>query len=122
MAKTKTELGIFCVKTGIIFYPINMRTSPDWTRGIYSQDQYKARTSKNIIHNFKNKAPGSSEINKLILSNLPDNAIDRYSLLTNLTLSMGYYPTAFKKWSPCICIKAGQRPETTRKLPSHHVT
>ena len=51
---------------------------------------------KNIIKNFKNKAPDISRINKLILSNLLENAIDRYSLITNLTLSMGYYPYAFK--------------------------
>ena len=40
----------------------------------------------NIIKGFKNKAPGISGINKLILSQLPANAIERYALITNLTL------------------------------------
>ena len=50
----------------------------------------------NIIKNLKNKAPGISRINKIILSQLPANAIGRYSLISNLTLSMGYYPLAYK--------------------------
>ena len=49
-----------------------------------------------IISKFKNKAPGSSGINKLILGNLPREAMEAYAVITNLTLSMGYYPYIFK--------------------------
>ena len=44
----------------------------------------------NIIKSFMNKVPGISGINKLILSQLPANAVERYSLISNLMLSMGY--------------------------------
>ena len=50
----------------------------------------------NIIKSFKNIASGISGINKIILSQLPANAIERYSLISNLTLLMGYYPLAYK--------------------------
>ena len=50
----------------------------------------------NIIKSFKNKAPGISSIDKLILSQLPANAIGRYSLISNLTLLMGYHPITYK--------------------------
>ena len=80
------------------------------TRPVQSQD------IKNIIHNFKNKAPGISETNKLILINLPNNAIDRYSLLTNLTLSMGYYPTAFKNG----LLVFASKPDKDPKLPENY--
>ena len=69
-----------------------------------------------IIKNFKNKAPGFSGINKLILSNLPNNAIDRYSHLSNLTLSMGYYPTAYKNGIIVFAPKSGKDP----KLPENY--
>ena len=46
----------------------------------------------NMIKNFKNKEPGISGINRIILSQLQANAIGRYSLISNLALSMGYYP------------------------------
>ena len=80
------------------------------TRPVQRQD------IKNIIHNFKNKAPGISEVNKLILSNLPDNAIDCYSLITNLTLSMGYYPNTFKNGPLVFASKPGKDP----KLPENY--
>ena len=70
----------------------------------------------NIIKNFKNKAPGISGINKLILSNLPENAIDRYSLITNFTLSMGFYPYAFKNGLLAFTPKPGKDP----KLPENY--
>ena len=67
----------------------------------------------NIIKGFKNKAPGISGINKQILSQLPQNAIERYSLLTNLTLSMGYYPTAYKNGELVFTPKQGIRHQAT---------
>ena len=59
-------------------------------------DNYLTRpiTSKNItdiIKEFKNKAPGKSEINKQILANMPTIAIDRLKQILNLAISMGYF-------------------------------
>ena len=79
----------------------------------------------NIIKGFKNKAPGISGINKKILSQLSQNAIERYSLLTNLTLSMGYYPTAYKNGELIFTPKQGKdtrlpenyRPITLLEVP-----
>ena len=63
-----------------------------------------------IISKFKNKAPGSSGINKLILSNLPREAIEAYAVITNLTLSMGYYPYIFKNGLLVFVQKPGKDP------------
>ena len=52
---------------------------------------------KSIINNFKNKAPGMSRVNKVILKNLPDAMIELYTETTNETLSMGYFPDLYKK-------------------------
>ena len=69
-----------------------------------------------IIKGFKNKAPGISGINKQILSQLPPNAIERYSMLTNLTLSMGYYPMAYKNGELIFTQKQGKDP----RLPENY--
>ena len=63
-----------------------------------------------IIKSFKNKAPGMSSINKLILSQLPANAIERYSLISNLTFSMGYYPIPHKNSLIIFAPKQGKDP------------
>ena len=70
----------------------------------------------NIIRKFKNKAPGISGINKLILSNLPVKAIERYSLITNLTLSMRYYPYVYKNGLLIFTPKQGK----DHKLPENY--
>lgn len=54
------------------------------------------RMVKDIISNFKPKAPGLSQVNKYILKNLPDSMIELYTEITNETLSMGYFPELFK--------------------------
>ena len=64
----------------------------------------------NIIKSFKNKAPGISGINKIILSQLPATAIERYSLISNLTFSMGYYPFAYKNGLLIFAQKQGKDP------------
>ena len=116
MPRMRTELGIFLRQNrdNILPYQFADLSRLDerniLTRPVRSQD------IKNIIHNFKNKAPVISKINKLILSNLPDNAIDRYWLLTNLTLSMGYYPIAFKNGLLVFASKPGKDP----KLPKNY--
>ena len=52
---------------------------------------------KFIIRSFKNKAPGLSQVNKIILSQLPEEAIRFYKEMTDETISMGYFPVAYKK-------------------------
>ena len=63
-----------------------------------------------IIKKFKNKAPGISGINKLILSNLPLEATEVFAMITNLTLSMGYYPIIFKNGLLVFAQKGGKDP------------
>ena len=63
-----------------------------------------------IIKKFKNKAPGKSGINKMVLSNLPRNALDSFALITNLTYSMGYYPVILKNGLIVFTPKTGKDP------------
>ena len=76
----------------------------------------RASDVTNIIKKFKTKAPGISGINKLILSSLPANAIERYSLTTNLTLSMGHYPYTYKNGLLIFTPKQGRDP----RLPKNY--
>ena len=67
---------------------------------------------KRIIRGFKNrKAPGLSGINKVLLMNLPDIAIDRFRDIVNLTLSMGYFPIVFKNGLIVLFPKQGKDPK-----------
>ena len=50
-----------------------------------------------IIKSFKKKAPGISGINKTLLEHLPLSAKVDLTEVTNLTLSMGYFPGLFKE-------------------------
>ena len=55
------------------------------------------REVKETIKSFKNnKAPGQSAITKMMMIQLPDNAIKRYTDIINLAFSMGYFPILFK--------------------------
>ena len=51
---------------------------------------------KSIIGKFQKKAPGESNIDKLLLCKLPDSMYTFLSELTNETISMGYFPNLFK--------------------------
>ena len=51
---------------------------------------------KRIISKFKKKAPGESSVNKTVLSNLPGNMIETFTIITNETISMGYFPDLVK--------------------------
>ena len=67
---------------------------------------------KQIIKEFKNgKAPGISSINKVMLMNLPDVAIDRLRKILNLTISMGYFPIIFKNGLIVLIPKQGKDPK-----------
>ena len=67
---------------------------------------------KRIIKEFKNgKAPGLSGINKVLLMNLPDIAIDRFRDIINLTLSMGYFPIVLKNGLIILIPKQGKDPK-----------
>ena len=65
---------------------------------------------KRIIKGFKNKAPGKSGINKLILINPPDEAYSNYVTIINLTLSMVYFPIIFKEGIIILILKPGKDP------------
>ena len=66
-------------------------------------------TIKNIIKGFKNKAPGRSGINRIILMNLPESAYEYFSTLTNNTLSMGYFPLIFKEGLIILILKPNSK-------------
>ena len=65
----------------------------------------------NTVKRFKNKAPGTSGINKIILSKLPATAWKRLEQILNLTISMGYYPIPFKKGILILPPKPGKDPK-----------
>ncbi|XP_064120181.1 uncharacterized protein LOC135224785 [Macrobrachium nipponense] len=50
-----------------------------------------------IINNFKNKAPGHSRVNKIIIKHLPNSMLVFLRVIFNETISMGYWPDFFKK-------------------------
>ena len=67
---------------------------------------------KQILKELKNgKAPGISGINKVMLMNLPDIAIDRLKEILNLTISMGYFPIIFKNGLIILIPKPGKDPK-----------
>ena len=65
---------------------------------------------KNIIKTFKNKAPGASGINKMILVNLPNIAYDIYAELATWAISMGYFPKIFKEGIIILILKTSKNP------------
>ena len=65
-----------------------------------------------IIKEFKNnKAPGESGINKIILIQLPNSAIDRLKDIVNLSLSMGYFSIVLKNGIIFLIPKPGKDPK-----------
>ena len=80
------------------------RLNPDnyLTRPITSQQ------IKNMIHQFKRRAPDKSVINKDILENLPIEAIDRLTVIYNLALSMGYFMVIYKNGILILTNKPGK--------------
>lgn len=69
-----------------------------------------------IIKKFKNKAPGESQINKLILSKLPEAALRRFIQIINLALSMGLYIKKFKTG----IIRFGEKEGKDPKRPENY--
>ncbi|XP_047491289.1 uncharacterized protein LOC125040661 [Penaeus chinensis] len=51
---------------------------------------------KQIIMRFPRKAPGSSQIGRDVLIQLPDNILRAMTYLYNTSLASGYYPSPFK--------------------------
>lgn len=100
----------------------NMRTIynvSDITR-LSGEDEINTLISSNeiksIIKTFKNNSPGESPITKAILTNLPDNALDRLKQIFNHSLSMGYFPNKFKT----AIIKMIPKGETTQTDPNNY--
>ena len=70
--------------------PDNLNTDNYFTSEITLQDV------KNNIKQLKNNTPGQTKINKVILQKLPNDVLDIYTKLLNISLSMGYFPNVFK--------------------------
>lgn len=51
---------------------------------------------QNTLKHFKNNSPGNSKINKKVLTNLPDEAIQILTHIFNLAYSLGHFPKPFK--------------------------
>ena len=61
------------------------------------------------IKEFKNnKAPGESGINKILLIQLPNSAIDRLQDIVNLSISMGYFSIVLKNGIIILIPKPGK--------------
>ena len=81
---------------------------------------------KAIIRQFKNKAPGRSGINKIMLINLPKIAVEKFRSIINVTISMGYFPLPLKNGIIILILKGGKdptdltsyRPITLLELPA----
>ena len=71
---------------------------------------------KNTIKQFKNNTPGETQINKIIMKNLPDIAISTIKDLFNHSLSMGYFPDKFKT----AIIKLLPKPNTDQANPINY--
>lgn len=56
---------------------------------------------KRIVRGFKNKAPGQSQVNRVIFKNLPLCMAEFYLITLNETLSMGYFPIYYKQALLC---------------------
>ncbi len=52
---------------------------------------------KRYLRRTKNKAPGSSKINKIVLEKCPEKAIVTLTNILNACFSIGHFPTVFKK-------------------------
>ena len=63
------------------------------------------------LKSFKNKAPGESSVNKLILTKIPPTAWDRFKHIINLAFSMGYYLQNNKEGILILPPKPGKDPK-----------
>lgn len=72
------------------------------------------REIKNTFKGFKNNTPGESNINKIILKHLPDNALTKLQAIFNHFLSFGYFPNKFK----AAIIKLIPKPSTAHNNPT----
>ena len=66
------------------------------------------------IKEFKNNiAPGESGINKILVIQLPNSAMDRLKDIVNLSISMGYFSIALKNGIIILIPKPGKDPQNT---------
>ena len=62
------------------------------------------------------KAPGHDEIQNIILKNLPKEALIQLTIIFNSCLSLGYFPSAWKRAN----ILAFEKPGKDKKLPQNY--
>ena len=85
----------------------------DITREITTEEIQK------VIQEFKQKAPGISNITKLTLQHLPENMTEQLKEIFNASLTMGYFPDKFKLSKMIFIPKAGKnhsQPENYRPI------
>lgn len=72
----------------------------------------------NVIIRIKNKSPGTNQIIKTDLTNLPLMMIQRLTAIFNASLTCGYFPKKFKQALITLIPKAGKpnRPENFRPI------
>ena len=61
-----------------------------------------------VIKNFKDKAPGESQINREMLSHLPQESIIYYTDTLNMAFSMGYFSVTLKQGVVVLTPKEGK--------------
>ena len=91
----------------------------------YLTKPIKVQDVINAIRGFKHKAPGKSQINKLLLENTIETMIERFKNILNWSMSMGYYPRYFKNGVLCLINKPGKdphKPENYRPITLLEVT
>lgn len=74
----------------------NIQGNPQLLNNDYFTLEITIEDIKNIIKQMKNNSPGQTKINKTILQKLPDETLEVYRMLLNISLSMGYFPKVFK--------------------------
>ena len=75
---------------------------------------------KQIIKDFKHKAPGQSGINKILLLTIPEIAITKYRDILNATISMGYFPIVLKNGIIVLIPKPNKEATNPLNLPSDY--
>ena len=78
-----------------------------------------AQEVRGALRGSKATAPGQSGINKLILSRLPDSAMERLTAIMNASLSAGYFPDQWKEAHMRMICKPGKppaRPDSYRPI------
>lgn len=91
-----------------------------WTEGFTHLTSLISQAElSSALKGRKSSSPGSSRINKTILTHLPGVAMDRLRGISNAALSVGYFPDCFKAAEMKLILKPGKgltNPESYRPI------